>query len=453
MAITIRQQPTSPNMANNNLVYEVTSDKSGQPQYQFVMDIYQSGSTPYVQRVKQQPNLSQKGVFDIGQVMVQYLGDDQPWKTQGFTTSSFTLGTFEVKFGEEYGTSPSSSVVLYNGITPTPGEPAKVGDRYYYNTNGLVDYPNAIDFNFNSGSYLAMEDASVYNTFSYQHNLSNAPIIQNVNDGEYLTIALYNGNFMDPESDVIAQDIYYVQIRYYNAAGTPLTTDSLTNVEANGGGPRINANDLWSAVAADQTNGTRLIHIGLGPQNLTDIGYTLPATWAYYTVEILGQGDDGLENSDGVWANLRFNKATGNCAYNGVRFAWKNEFGVWDYYTFGLQSDSATSVERQSYEQAFVDFSTSTNSVPYDKQRRGQKQFYNALTQRKTANSDWLSQTDADWLKELFFSSNVYIQDGLDFEPVVITSAEVVEKTNPRTQKNFQYRIEFQPANQPRARQ
>jgi hypothetical protein len=44
MAITYRQYPTSPNMANNNLVYEVTSDKSQQPQYQFVMDIYTSGS-------------------------------------------------------------------------------------------------------------------------------------------------------------------------------------------------------------------------------------------------------------------------------------------------------------------------------------------------------------------------------------------------------------------------
>jgi len=453
MAITYRQYPTSPNMANNNLVYEVTSDKSQQPQYQFVMDIYESGSSNYVQRIKQQPNPSLKGVFDVGQIMVQYLGNDLPFTTQGFSTSSFTMGGFEVRMGEEYSTSTSSSVVLYNGLTPTPGEPSKIADRYYWNVNGLVDYPNAVNFNFNSGSYYTAETASSNEVFDYQHNLSNAPTTQNINDGEYLTVALFNGNFMDPSSDVVAQDIYYVQFNWYNSAGAQIQNDSLTNVEANGGAPRINVNDLWSSVAGDQTVGSRLLHIGVGPQNLTDIGITPPSNWAYYIVTILAQDDAGQENGDGKWATLRFNKSTGNCAYNGVRFAWKNEFGVWDYYTFGLQSDSATSIERQSYEQTFVDFSTSTNGIPYDKQRRGQSQFYNALTQRKTANSDWLTQAEADWIKELFFSSNVYIQDGLDFIPVVIGSTELVEKTNPRTQKNFQYRVEFQPANQPRPRQ
>jgi hypothetical protein len=453
MAITYRQYPTSPNMANNNLVYEVTSDKSQQPQYQFVMDIYTSGSADFIQRVKQQPNPSLKGVFDIGQIIVQYLGDDLPFTTAEFSTSSFTMGGFEVRMGEEYGTSPSSSVLLYNGIAPVTGSPAKVADEYYWNTNGLVDYPNAINFNFDSGSYLAMESASIYNTFDYQHALTNGPTTQNINDGEYLTTALFNGNFMDPTSDVIAQDVAYVVINVYNAAGSNIQNYQLENTTANGGGPRTSMGDLWSTAAPDQTAGTRLIHIGVGPQNIADSGTPLNSSWAYYTVRPIGQGDDNLENNDGVWATLRFNKSTGNCAYNGVRFAWKNEFGVWDYYTFGLQSDSSTGIERQAYEQTFVDFSTSTNGIPYDKQRRGQSQFYNALTTRKTANSDWLSQADADWLKELFFSPNVYIQNGLVFEPVVIGSTELVEKTNPRTQKNFQYRIEFQPANQPRPRQ
>jgi hypothetical protein len=452
MAITYRQYPTSPNMANNNLVYEVTSDKSQQPQYQFVMDIYTSGSANFIQRIKQQPNPSLKGVFDIGQIIVQYLDDDLPFTTAGFTTSSFTMGGFEVRMGEEYGTSTSSSVLLYNGIAPVTGSPAKIADRYYWNTNGLVDYPNAINFNFDSGSYLTMESASAVVTFDYQHALTNGPTTQNINDGEYLTTALFNGNFMDPTSDIVAQDIFYVQVQWYNSAGAQIQNDDFYNIESNGGAPRVNVNDLWSTVAGDQTAGSRLLHIGLGPQNLTDFGITPPA-WAYYIVTITAQGDDGQENNDGVWATLRFNKLTGNCAYNGVRFAWKNEFGVWDYYTFGLQSDSATGIERQAYEQTFVDFSTSTNGIPYDKQRRGQSQFYNALTTRKTANSDWLSQAEADWLKELFFSPNVYIQNGLVFEPVVIGSTELVEKTNPRTQKNFQYRIEFQPANQPRPRQ
>lgn len=455
MAITIQQQPTSPGMANSDIVFTIQSTVPSQPQFQYVMDIYESGSATRLQRIKQQPNPNTKGVFNVGQILKSYLASDEVWKVAGFSTSSNANKDFVILFGEEYGTSLSSSITLYNGISTTAGNPAKSGSAFYTITNGLVDPYDAVNWNFDSASYFTMEDASAYNTFSYQHTLTNAPLTQSVNDGDYFTISYYNGNFDSPPSSTQAQDIYYIQFTYYNAAGGVLGTDSLTNTELNGGGPRALPTNLWddSGVSNGQTDHTRLIHIGVGPQNLADIGYILPAAWASYKVEVFGQGDDGLENNDGKWASLLFNKETGQCAYNGVRFAWKNEFGVWDYYTFTLQSDSAFNIERQSYEQTFVNYSTANTSVAYDKSRRGSKQFYNALNQVKTANSNWLTQAEADWLRELFFSANVYIQEGTEMLPVVITSANVVEKTNPRTQKNFQYTIEFSPANQLRPRE
>jgi hypothetical protein len=118
-----------------------------------------------------------------------------------------------------------------------------------------------------------------------------------------------------------------------------------------------------------------------------------------------------------------------------------------DYYTFTLQTDKSFSIERSAYEQTFVPFGD-VYPIPYNKERRGTINYYNKLTQTLVANSDWLTQDEADWLKELFFSANVFQQDGSEFYPVVITSADVVERTNPRTQRNFQYQITFQPANQ-----
>ena len=460
MAITLSQQPTSPNMGNNDLLYVVDSTQKTQPQFQYLCDIYESGSVystssaNYVQRIKQQPNPTGYGVFNVGQILIQYLGDDKPWKAALLQTSSFTQGDFIVRFGEQYSTSISGTLTTYNGINTTPSQnPAKTGSAFYSITNGLVDPYDAVAWNFPSASYYTEEVASAYITFSHQHALTNASTTQSINDGDYATIALYNGNF--DNNSVTAQDVFYIQYTYYNAAGSTLGTDSYTNWTDAGGGPRTNPTALWDdfGVYNSQSASTRLLHIGVGPQNLDDVGYTLPATWASYKVEVFGQGDDGLENSDGVWATRWFTKATGECSYNGVRFAWKNEFGVWDYYTFTLQSDSSVDIEREGYEQTFVDFSTANNSIPYDKSRRGQTQFYNALKRKRTANSNWLTQAEADWMNELFFSSNVYIQDGTDMLPVIITSANVVEKTNPRTQQNFQYRIEFEPANQPRPRQ
>ena len=452
MAIVINQQPTSPNMANADVIFSVSSTTSTQPQYQYVMDIYESGSASRLQRIKQQPNPYGFGVFNVGQILKSFLASDDAWKTQKFATSSFANKDFVIKFGEEYGTSLSSSVLLYTGYGPS-GNPAKTGSAFYTITNGLVDPYDAVDFNFASASYYTAESASVPNTFSYQHTLSNGPLTQSINDGDYATIAFYNGNMDD--NGITAQDIFYVQVTWYNSAGSNIQNDDFYNTTANGGGPRPNSGDLFTdgGIYDEQTASTRLLHIGVGPQNLEDAGISIPATWAYYKVVVTAQGDDGLENNDGVWANLQYNKSTGECAYNGVRFAWKNEFGVWDYYTFTLQSDSSFGIQRQAYEQTFVNYSTADSSVSYNKQRRGSKQFYNALNNVKTANSQWLSQTDADWLRELFFSANVYIQEGTEMLPVVINSANVVEKTNPRTQKNFQYTIEFSPANQLRPRE
>jgi len=450
MAITINQQPTSPGMANSNLVWTVSSNAITSPQFQFVCDIYQSGSATRLQRLKQQPNPTGYGVFDLGNIIPTYLESDNVWTIAEFATSPNSNKDFIVKFGEEYGTSPSSSITIYTGIgTGTVGDPNKTGSAFYTITNGLVE-PNSGDWNFASSSYYTPESASAAETFNHQFNLSSAPVTQSIQDGEYATIALYNGNVDNDTVD--AQDVAYVVINVYNAAGSNIQNFQIENTTANGGGPRDDIADSWSAVAADQTGETRLIHIGVGPQNIADNGVPLNANWAYYIVRPVAQGDDSLENNNGVWASIRFDKDTANCGYPGVRFAWKNEFGVWDYFTFKLAESTTSLIGRREYEQTFVNYSTTTAGVPYNQERRGKSQFYNQINKIRTVESDWLTQEYADSLRELFFSTNVYVQDGTMFYPVVFTQTSITEKTNPRTQKLFRYTAEYQYANDQRPR-
>jgi len=113
MAITINQQPTVPNMANSNLLFAISSTEVAEPQFQFILDIYESGSTTLIQRVKQQPNPSGYGVFDIGNIIPTLLESDNVWTAAPFATSDQSNKDFIIKFGEEYGTSTSSSVTLY----------------------------------------------------------------------------------------------------------------------------------------------------------------------------------------------------------------------------------------------------------------------------------------------------------------------------------------------------
>jgi len=450
MAITINQSPTTPNMANNNLVYAVSSNSASAAQFQYVADLTYSGSTTVLQRIKQQPNPSSYGVFDLGQIVSNYLDSDNSWKAAPFVTSSTVAKRFQVRFGEEYASSISGSPVLYTGNASITGSPAVTASSYIYIANGLVDPNDKINWNWPSASYYVNTTVSTAGTFSYQHALTNAPYTQSIQNGEYATISLINGNFNG--STTAAQDIYAVQVTVYDASNNQLDQYDLVNIVNQGGGPRTLTTQLWSAVAANQTEKTQLVTVGIGPQNLADDGNTLASNWAYYTVKALGQQASNTINASGSYASFRFNKQDPRCGYNGVRFAWKNEFGVWDYFTFTLDDSTNVNIERNDYEQSFVPFNTSNPTAAYNKERRGFTQFFNKLTQVQTANSDWLTQSEADWLKELFFSANVFQQVNNNFFPIVITSANLVEKKNPRTQKLFQYVIEFQPANQPNAR-
>ena len=158
MAITIQQSPTFPNIANNYLVYVVTSTEIAQPQYQFVLDIRDIDGN-LVQRLKQQPNPSGKGVFDIGHLVSQQFNDlSQPqfsdlisdnasnpiingglWNqryTFSFNNAGF-LREFNVYFGEEYGTSTTSVVTLYNGAG-VAGDPSVTSTTEYQSYLGGV---------------------------------------------------------------------------------------------------------------------------------------------------------------------------------------------------------------------------------------------------------------------------------------------------------------------------
>jgi hypothetical protein len=449
MAINITQYPTSPNMANNTLLFAVTSSEVTQSQFQFIANLTYSGSLDILQTIKQQPNPSGYGVFDLGQIISNYVDSDNNWKAAPFSTASEAGKRFQLRFGEEYATSISGTSITYSGLG-YPGNPAVTASAYYYIANGLVDPYDKVNWNFPSASYFTASAVSTTTTFNVQHALTNAPYTQSIQDGEYATISLFNGNFNG--SSTAAQDIYIVDVTVYDATGSEIDQYDLANLVGDGGGPRANGTQVWSAVATSQSAGTQLLTVGIGPQNLANDGNTLPSDWAYYTVKALGQQSAGVKNESGSYASLTFVKQGAQCGYDGVRFAWKNEFGVWDYYTFTLQNDKSTAIERESYTQTFVDYSTPNPTVSYNKERRGIKQFYNKLTETQTANSNWLNQSEADWLKELFYSTNVFQQIDNEFFPIAITSAELVEKTNPRTQRTFQYVIEFQPANQPNPR-
>jgi len=441
MALTIRQNPTSPNQANADLLFVVTSTSSSNPQFQFVMEV-SDGTDTY--KFTQQPNPSGKGVFDMGQVASDFLGADTPFKTPFVQTSTLGTKTLSSVFYEEYGTSTTSSVGLYGGTS---------GSNVFV-MNGVVE-PNSGDWNFASSSFYTSSFTPTGGGADYgdlQHALTNSPLTQSIKNDEYATVSILNGNFFGEEFN--AQDIYYIQVNVFNEAGSNIQNFGWFNLNSGSinGGPRVLDTQYYNDVYGALTDGERLIHVAAGPQNFADAGNTLNANWYSYKVTLVGQESAGIEDNGAQYAQRWFTKDTGECAYTGTRFAFLNELGGYDYYSFDLAHTKQDNITRETYEQTFVPYSTTTNAATYDKSRRGSKVYSISYEETRTAESDYLTQEQADWLRELVESPEVYIQEGTDFVPVVITNSNFTYKTNPRTQKLYTLSIQYKLSNNRRSR-
>jgi len=471
MAITIQQYPEQINMANADLVWVVTSNESTSDQYQFICDV-QDGCGNVLTTIKQQPNPSDKGVFNLGRIIKQYLDYDNIALTAASPGSLFkknqeTAKFFKIAFGEEYGTSPSSSVTTYTGVGAGTGNPAQTGSLpYYYFINGYVD-PNDGSFNWDTGSNFIYETTPAAGTFSHNVCLTDAPRTQYAKSTDYQSISFLNGNLTEDTSS--AQDVTWVKYTFYSGstayASSSFANNDLAGNFTNSGGPRTGSSDTWDGAASiqpcsnnrgTQTSGSLLIHLGIGPQNLLDNGSIdgITGSWDYYTVTLHPQDSvqQGFYNENSVWDSFTINRQYGDCSYPGTRFAWVNDYGVFDYFNFTLQENKSTTIDRGIYRQTFVDYSTDSNAVTYNRERRGRNAYYTNIGENFAVNSDWLTQAQADWLAQLFYSPNVFVQSGSVWLPVTINDSEFISKTNPRTQKNFQYVINYSIANPKRPR-
>jgi hypothetical protein len=468
MSISIQQYPGQLDLANSNMLWEISSSFTGSAQYQYIL-AFQDGCGTTLTTIKQQPNPSGYGLFNMGRIVPQYLTFDTAQFNMGadslFYKNQNTGKFFKVAFGEQYGTSVSSSVSVYNGIVNNvTGSPAQTGSNaYYYFINGTVD-PNSGDWNWNTSSYYSPQSTPSSASFTKNVALTEAARTQSARPTDYLTIGVINGALNASTSS--AQDIYALEIKIYSGS---TVVNSTTEYNASSttltsfGGPRTTPVQLWPAVAGvqtctnqtgSQTSGSFLLHIGIGPQNITNRGgYDLSTQpWDYYTATLRPQKSAGVVNTSASWDSFTINKQDPNCGYTGVRFAWVNDFGVWDWFNFQLQTNLNTNLERGTYQNSFVNYAVSTPTLPYDIKRRGDANYYININEVFTANSDWLTQGEADLLQQLFYSPSVFTQDGYDMVPIIILDSNFVTRTNPRTQKNFQYQVTYALANSKRSR-
>ena len=134
----------------------------------------------------------------------------------------------------------------------------------------------------------------------------------------------------------------------------------------------------------------------------------IPSTFTKYTVRVNNQETITVYNSCN--------------RYTVETLHFLNQLGGYDTFTFRLVNKQESTGERKNYERSGWEFASDTMSR-YDAYKRmyaGQRTYSVMQSVVFRLTSDWLTETDHNWLRELIMSPEVYLEKNGYYYPVTI---------------------------------
>ena len=135
-----------------------------------------------------------------------------------------------------------------------------------------------------------------------------------------------------------------------------------------------------------------------------------------------------------------------NCwGFQPIRFTWINPLGGRDWYTFMKRNTFVQNASRSTLFKLPGYWSAATYSVQDNQPARfGTTVFRADLNNAWTASTDWLTEAESAWLREMFASPSViaYLPDRTQPVGVIIQDAEYAVQTI-RRENLFQYFVSF----------
>jgi hypothetical protein len=135
-----------------------------------------------------------------------------------------------------------------------------------------------------------------------------------------------------------------------------------------------------------------------------------------------------------------------NCRYDNVRVAWIGENGGLEYFNFPLKNERTYSMERKQYMKPYGNYGnvgagvSETTAGDFGPDLRDVRNIVNREATVNTVldiSSDWLTETEFNYLKGLLIAEHVYILTNLngEFKTVVIDDKNYLERRERNTKK------------------
>tara|TARA_R110000744_G_scaffold139833_1_gene251005 strand:+ start:1073 stop:2458 length:1386 start_codon:yes stop_codon:yes gene_type:complete len=451
MALVIQQNPLYEILPVGQQVIFAVSDNTvvgSNFKVKFIAEVYVSttaisfSSNELAGSFKTTPNNAGVGIFDFQSVLETFVKPDNEASSQANSTykgipssiasfpihlvdeyslSDNSIKYFAVKFRVEYFTTATTSTITISG---------GVNSDEYTIFNGTLQYDDVLTKSL-QGNY-GYDLDEFYLDDSSAKFLSNAPATQYARLEDYGTLPFLN--FAPTSSD----NVDWITVNYYNAAGGGLGSDNVLNQTSTGGANSVGNSD------------TRLNYFGGFPANLQNWSATFAAAvvnatpLSYYTIQAKNPSISALYTIKILCENTK--------GFEAIRLAWLNQWGAWDYYTFNMKSVKSIKTNRTSYTQLGGTWNESLFKI--SDYKGGKKNFRVNSTEKVKLNTDFVSEAEGVWFEELINSNEVYIVNGFStdvsntitrkyIEPVVLTTSSYVKKTI-ANDKLMQYTIEIE---------
>lgn len=405
MSVTILSQPNV-SLSADNALYVVSGTNFASGNYRFVADV--SGTT-LLSRLKCDKLPNNQGFFNVARVVETLVPITKPAVT--FFQDPLIASTYTVGFREEYGTPP----VVASGQT--------IG-------SGIVfqGYKRQWESFVASGYYTSGTTAKI---------LSKQPIKRKIRLGEndFASVLLYN---------VTGSTNYVVTIQ--NRIRTFTVTDtisaneldamtngglagiySLTSGQTSDSRPGSFRNPFWTntdefasydarATADGAVSDSNACAFGIFDGLVDFNGYDS------YTVTIFIEGEDTTYTSEGQTTEpYTIEYEVESCErFVPQRLFFKNSLGGFDGYTFTMKNRKAGTMAKQTFGKNQNVYGTKVAETIYSAN----------FEEVMTLNSDWL--TDANWMSELIYSPQVYLQIGTELVEAIVNTASFVFHTRPQ---------------------
>jgi hypothetical protein len=399
MAVTITNTFNDVVALQKPLVLTASSTNTSEPKFRYVMTVDVNGVE--VIKVKQQANQNDYVHFDLYQIIKDYFetkyldGGTEIHKIITTVDGDDTALFVELNVYEEYATSSTTDPTEY----PSTGN----------DTDSFLAINST--FQFTDGVTPTLAGVYEFNNDTTEIQwLTNMPTRLKTRPGEYQTAAILASDFRG----AVSTSLRY-SITFYEADGTQISTANIIRTTIG----MANFVATKSAVNA----GVLYQFIPIGYQNLEDQSFdtsirpSTQANLAYYTINIFDNSGDYITKT------YRFDIA--ECSrYTPIQLAWVNSLGAWDYYTFELASVKKLNIQRETFRKPFGNWGAGA-TYTYSQYESGDTIYKIEADKQYTVNSDWLNDSDFEWLQELLMSKEVqFVNENGDFTPVIITDTD-----------------------------